>query len=107
MFEKDLYGAMRQQGHIVEVVDRTALAVQRALNIHYDLVIIDSDTIGLSAADSAEVISKSCEGTSVIIAGQCRGITDAITVAKPLDIQEISGLVRSLCEPILTKERSY
>lgn len=108
LFDKSLLGAMRQQGYNVDTVGRTAEAVQRALSTKYDVVIIDSDTIGLSASDSAEVILRSCEGTNVILAVGAAGtggavggraVSGAAVLQKPLDIEEAVRLVRSLCEP--------
>ncbi len=107
LFNKSLYGAMRQQGYLVDTVDRTATAVQKAFRSKYDVVIIDFDAIGLSASNAADVILRSCEGTRVIIAGGDKVVTGALNVEKPLVVEDISLLVRSLCEPSLTNQRSW
>lgn len=103
LFNRNLYGAMRQLGNHVDTVDRTATAVQKAFSGSYEVVIIDSDAIGLSAAHAAEVILKSCESTRVIIAGGDKVVAGAVNVEKPLMVEDISRLIRGLCEPSLTK----
>ncbi len=106
LFNRNLYGAMRQQGYLVDTVDRTATAVQKAFSNKYDVVIIDSDAIGLSASNAADVILRSCDGTRVLIAGGDRMVAGAVNIEKPLAVEDIGRLVRSLCEQSLTKQRS-
>ncbi len=87
----------------MDTVDRTATAVQKAFSCRYEVVIIDFDAIGLSASNAADVILRSCEGTRVIIAGGNKVVAGAANVEKPLVVEDVSRLVRSLCEPSLTK----
>jgi len=78
-------------------VDRTADLVVRVLEKQYSTVIIDSESIGLSAEDAAEIALRSSEDTRVIIAGKVSARTRALVVEKPLDLEKIKHLVRDLC----------
>ena len=106
LFNRNLYSTMRHQGYHVDTVDRTASAVQKSFSNKYNIVIIDSDAIGLSASHAAEVILRSCETTRVVIVGGDRLIAGTVNIDKPSGIEGISQLVRSLCEPSLTRLRS-
>lgn len=95
MFVKSIYGAIRSEGFNLEIVERTAMAVQRTLRKNYCAVIIDPGAIGLSAADAAEIIRR--EGTPVIIPGKDITISGEGTVSRrPFDVMDIISAVRDI-----------
>lgn len=95
MFVKNIYGTLRSEGFTLEIVERTAMAVQYTLRKSYIAVIIDPNAIGLSAADAAEIIQR--DGTPVVIAGQYgAGHGGFVSNRKPVDVMEIIGAVRDL-----------
>jgi DNA-binding NtrC family response regulator len=105
IFIKNLYVVLREEGYEVDVVEHTSLAVQRVFQKDYTAVIFDSESIGLPAADAAEIINAAARDVTVIIAGNSRPSVHATTVGKPVDIEEVRQLVRKVCEQE-TKERS-
>jgi len=96
MFIKNLYGALRQEGHGVDTVERTAMAVQMSLRKRYWVVILDAHAIGLPVNDAAEIIQRS--GATVLIVGESIAPTGVITDAKPLDVGNVRDYVRDLCK---------
>jgi len=98
MFVKSIYGALRSEGFELEVVERTAMAVQYSLRKSYGAVVIDPNAIGLSAVDAAEIIRRG--GTMVLIAGQEGAGRGG---ASPFDVMEIISTIRDMCKPAATR----
>jgi ActR/RegA family two-component response regulator len=95
MFVKNIYGALRSEGFNLEVVERTAMAVQCTLRKSFDAAIIDPNAIGLSAVDAAEIIQR--DGTPAVIAGyDGAGPGGLAGSRKPVDVMEIIDAVRDL-----------
>ena len=102
MFVKSIYGALRSEGFELEVVERTAMAVQYSLRKSYGAVVIDPNAIGLSAVDAAEIIRMG--GTMVLIAGQEGGGRGGdISRQSQFDVMEIISTVRDMCKPTATR----
>jgi len=97
IFLKSLYGMLREEGFGVEVVEHTSIAVQRAFHKDYAAVILDSESIGISAGDAAEIIRIASRDAAVIIAGRARPSGSALSVEKPVDLEEFRALLRKLC----------
>lgn len=96
LISKTLYGALKNRGHEVDTVERAAEAVQKSLQASYELVILDADSIGMSASDAADMILHAAGASNVIILGQARARAGVVTAQKPLDIGEICRLT-ALC----------
>jgi len=96
MFIKNLYGALRQEGHGVDTVERTAMAVQMSLRKQYSVVILDSFAIGLPVRDAAEIIQRS--GASVLVVGDAGASSGVMVEKRPVDVGSIRDHVRDLCK---------
>jgi len=96
MFIKNLYGALRQEGHGVDTVERTAMAVQMSLRKSYSVVILDSYAIGLPVKDAAEIIQQS--GSSVMVVGEAGAPSGVMVVKRPVDVVSIRDHVRDMCK---------
>lgn len=104
IFVKSLYGLLREDGCWVEVVDRCALAVRKALARDYDVVIMDAESVGLPADDAAEIIMKTAKKTAVIIVGEARASSSAVAVGRPVEPLRVREMVRRVCKPA-TREK--
>ncbi len=93
---KSLYGVLRDDGYSIELVDHPALAVQSALKRRYYAVILDSESIGLSAEEAAHIIKNFYPDMPIIIASDAKYSSDALTVERPVDIEEIKKLIRNV-----------
>ncbi len=98
IFLRNLISLLRQEGYIVDVADYPARAVQMSFVKHYDAVFMDSDSIGLSAAEAAMVIGDTSSGTPVVIAGGSPPSCSAITIRKPLDLMEVKRVLGDIRE---------
>lgn len=108
---KSLYGVLRAEGYAVDHVDHMAFAVQRAIAAptRFAAVILDADTIGLTAEDAADIIIRAtAEALPVIIVGgpaaQSPRRSGALRVERPIDMTEVKRMVRSACNETITQE---
>jgi AmiR/NasT family two-component response regulator len=99
LFVKSLYGLLREDGCWVDVVDHCALAVQKALARDYDVVIMDAESVGLSADDAAEIIMKTANGTAVVIVGEACPSSSAVVLGRPVEPVRVREMVRRVCKP--------
>jgi uroporphyrinogen decarboxylase len=99
IFVKSLYGLLREDGCWVDVVDRCALAVRKALARDYDVVIMDAESVGLPADDAADIIMKTAKETAVIIVGEARASSSAVAVGRPVEPVRVREMVRRVCKP--------
>lgn len=97
LFLKSLYCVLRDEGYEIEVATHTADAVRLSLIRDYSAVIMDSGNVGFSEREAAKVIKSVTGGTPVIIAGETDPLSDSIRVDKPLDLEEVKGVLRNLC----------
>jgi DNA-binding response OmpR family regulator len=105
LFVKSLYGVLRSDGFDIKVTDHAAHAVQTAFREEFSAVILDSGSIGLSAVEAAKIMKSEVDEIPVIIAGSKGLPSDALTVGRPIDIEEIRRLIRRVCAPKSTKKR--
>jgi DNA-binding NtrC family response regulator len=105
LFVKSLYGVLRSDGFGIKVTDHAAHAVQTAFHEKFSAVILDSGSIGLSAIEAAQIIKSELDEMPVIIAGDKDISSDALTVRKPVDIEEVRKLIQKVCAPKSTERR--
>lgn len=96
IFVKGLYGALRDDGYAIEVVDHPALAVQTAFRFKYDAVIFDSEAIGLSSEEAAQIIRTFYPDMPIIIAGEVKYASNAVTIERPVDLEKMKELIRNI-----------
>jgi DNA-binding response OmpR family regulator len=96
LFLKSLYCVLKEEGYDIEVATHTADAVRLSLFRGYAAVIMDSGNVGFSEREAAKVITSVTGGTPVIIAGQADPQSGSISVGKPLDLEEVRGVLRNL-----------
>lgn len=97
LFLKSLYGVLRQEGYEVDMTEHPADAVRMSFVKDYSAVIMDSGDVGFSAYEAAAAIRSISGRMSVIIAGGTGPSSDSIPVRKPLDLEEVKLVLRSLC----------
>lgn len=105
IFLKSLYGMLREEGFGVDVVEHTSIAVQKTFHKEYAAVILDSESIGLAAEDAAEIIRVASRDAAVIITGGAKLSGSALSVEKPVDLEEFRALLRSLCARETSKKK--
>ena len=96
IFIKSLGGLIRQEGYEMLVADHPALAVRMAFERPLAAVIMDSEVIGFSAGDAASALTNSFEHLTVIISGRTKAPSGALSISKPLDLQEVKDLLAGL-----------
>jgi DNA-binding response OmpR family regulator len=90
---KSLYGMLRDEGFAVDAVEHPALAVQRVLAERYDLMIVDAEPFGLSAADAARIIKTIAPEMPILgVGGESAG-DDPLLIKLPADLQAIKELL--------------
>jgi DNA-binding response OmpR family regulator len=93
---RNLYGILRDEGHVVDTVEHPALAVQKVLNGAFDVIILDSEPFGLSTEDAAQIIRSVRPDLPVICLGQeCRHDA-AYAVDSPLDVEAFKRKVHAV-----------
>lgn len=92
MFLKSLYGMLRESGYEVDTAESPAGAVQRTLSKDYFAVVMDSESVGLPAADAAKLIKSTSPSVRVVISGEAGAASGAISVRRPLDLEEVKGV---------------
>jgi DNA-binding response OmpR family regulator len=100
---KNVYGILRDEGFDVEVVDHSALAVQRVFGGNYVGVIIDSESFGLSAEDAARIIRSVSSDIVVICVGFAKPDSDVMSMKVPVDLEEFKQAIRDMRRCALTK----
>lgn len=93
MFLKSLYGMLREAGFEVETSENPAGAVQKTLARDYLAVVMDSESVGLPATDAARLIKNTSPGVTVVISGDAGTATGAISVKRPLDLEELKSVI--------------
>jgi DNA-binding response OmpR family regulator len=101
IFVKSLYAYLREQGYGVETTDQTARAVQRVLESRYAAVILDAEGVGLSAGEAVRIMNSVAAEMPVIIAGPPYSPQGAVTIGKPVDLEELGQAIRAIVEPQL------
>ena len=96
MLVKGLYGVLRDEGYTIEVVDHPAHAVRTTFKHKYDAVIFDSESIGLSSEEAAQIIRTFYPDMPIIIAGDTKFSTDAVLVEKPIDLESMKKIIRNI-----------
>lgn len=79
------------------MTDHAAHAVQMSFGTEYAAVLFDSDCIGMQAGDAVRILNAVKAELPVIIAGEVTGPVNALTVKKPLDLEEVAEAIRSVC----------
>ncbi len=93
---KNVYGILRDEGFGVEVVDHSALAVQRVFQGSYVAVIIDSESFGLSAEDAVQIIQSVSPGIVVICVGFAKLDSDIVSMNLPVDLEEFKRAIHDV-----------
>ena len=93
---KSLYGVLRDEGHNVAIADHLALAVQMILKNHYYAVIIDGKPFGLSVEDAVQIMKTVSPEMPIIVVGGLAFGTDALSIAVPVDLEELRELINSV-----------
>jgi len=93
---KNVYGILRDEGFGVEVVDHSALAVQRVFQGNYVAVIIDSESFGLSAEDAVQIIQSVSPGVVVICVGFAKLNSDIVGMNLPVDLEEFKRAIHDV-----------
>lgn len=93
---KNVYGILRDEGFSVEVVDHSALAVQRVFQGNYVAVIIDSESFGLSAEDAVQIIQSVSPDIVVICVGLAKLNSDVMNMKIPVDLEEFKQAIHNV-----------
>jgi DNA-binding response OmpR family regulator len=94
---KNVYCVLRDEGYTVDTVEHPALAVKKVLWGTYDLVIVDAEPFGMSAAEAAQVIRSVAPGMPVVIMGGEREMDFADDgMGAPLDLEEFKRTIHSI-----------
>jgi DNA-binding NtrC family response regulator len=93
---KNVYGILRDEGFTVEVVDHSALAVQRVFQGKYGAVIIDAKSFGLSAEDAVQIIKSVSPDIVVICVGFDKLNSDVVSMNLPVDLEEFKQAVHDV-----------
>lgn len=96
IFVKNLYGILREDGCGVDIAGHTALAVRMVFEKSYVAVILDSDEVGLSSGEAARIILRVMTGVPVILAGEDLLPDGAVSIRKPLDLEEVLEVLRTV-----------
>jgi len=96
IFVKNLYGILREEGYRVDLADHAALAVRMAFEKRFAAVILDSDAVGMSSGEAARIILRVISGVPVILAGESLLPEGALSISKPLDLEEVLGVLRTV-----------
>lgn len=95
---KNFYGILRDGGVNVEIADHTALAVQMVFEGKYAAVIIDSDSLGLSAEETVQVMRSISPDMPIIVAGNDTYTGGVFSVKTPVDLEEFKEIVSTLID---------
>jgi len=93
---KNLYGALRDEGHIVDTVEHPALAVQKVIDGTYDVLVLDSDPFGLSSEDAVQIIRSVKPALPIVCLGTGSRCSSAHAVDSPLDLAAIKRTVHAI-----------
>jgi DNA-binding NtrC family response regulator len=97
IFLKNLYSILREEGYFIEIAGHMALAIRMALEKRYAAVILDSEEVGLSAAEAARILLRVIPEVSVILPGENLPPDGAVSIHKPLDLEEVLEILRTVC----------
>lgn len=93
---KNFYGILRDGGLNVEIADHTALAVQMVFEGKYAAVIIDSDSLGLSAEEAVQIMRSISPDMPIMVAGNDTYTGGVLSVKTPVDLEEFKETVHAL-----------
>jgi DNA-binding NtrC family response regulator len=96
---KNLYGIVRDEGCTVDIADHPALAVRMFLQKHYDAVIFDANTFGLSTEDAVGIIKSVSPDITIIVTGHQGYAADSMSIRVPLDLEELKKLIHNVISP--------
>lgn len=83
---KSLYGVLRDDGFIIDIVEHPALAVQKVMSGGYCMMLVDSEPFGMSAEDAAQIIKLTMPGLPVLCVGSgAHGTAPAVDAAADLE----------------------
>ncbi len=96
LLTRNLYGALRDEGHAVETVEHPALAVQKVMEGSFDVLVLDSEPFGLSSEDAVQIIRSVKPALPIIcVAKECR-CGSAHAVETPIDLAAIKRTVHTI-----------
>ena len=93
---KNLYGALRDDGHAVDTVEHPALAVQKVLDGSFDALVLDSEPFGLSSEDAVHIIRSVKPSFPIICVGVECHCSSAHAVDSPLDLAAIKRTLHAV-----------
>ena len=93
---KNFYGILRDGGLNVEIADHTALAVQMVSEGTYSAVIIDSDSLGLSAEEAVPIMRSISPDMPIIVTGNDTYTGGVLSVKTPVDLEEFKETIHTL-----------
>lgn len=93
---KNVYGILRDEGFGVEVVDHSALAVQKVFQGSYIAVIIDAESFGLSAEDAVHIIKSVSPEIVVICVGFAKLSSGVMSMNLPVDLEEFKRAIHDV-----------
>lgn len=91
---KSLYGVLRDDGHSVTLTEHATSAVRMSFKDRFGAIIIDSNSIGLSAAEAAQIIRGNQPDMPVIILGNASYFSDGLMVEMPVDLEKFKDYIR-------------
>lgn len=93
---KSLYGILIDEGCRVEVVDHPALAVQKVLDRPFSAVVMDTESVGLSAEEAVQIIGSIAPDTTVLLVGECHGPVQTAGISVPVDLAAFKQAIHSI-----------
>jgi len=96
---KNFYGILRDDGFNVEIADHPALAVQMVSEGKYVAVIIDSESLGLSAEETVRIMRSISPDMPIVVAGNDNYAGGVLSVKTPVDLEEFKEVIHALISP--------
>ena len=96
---KNFYGILRDGGFNVEIADHPALAVQMVFEGKYVAVIIDSESLGLSAEETVRIMKSISPDMPIIVVGNDNYAGEVLSVRTPVDLEEFKEVIHTLISP--------
>ncbi len=93
---KSFYGILRDEGFSIEIADHPALAIQMIFQKKYTAFIIDSESFGLSAEETIQIIRSISPDMPIIVAGNENHAVRALSVKTPVDLEEFKDVIHNV-----------
>jgi hypothetical protein len=93
---KNFYGMLRDEGFHVIIADHPALAVRMIFHGKYIVAIIDSESFGLSAEETVQIIRSISPDMPIIVAGNNTYTGGVLSVKTPVDLEEFKDVIHAL-----------